>query len=124
METRKRALGRGLEDLFNSENLDLESVEQKIYELDENEKQAEIIKSLTLNINNETYKEELKERLDNLVISQTSLNKYINCPLQYFYSDILITFHFYIKRGCYGILYKSMFWKKNRCKKGADNFCN
>ena len=32
METKKRALGRGLEDLFNSENLDLESVEKKIYE--------------------------------------------------------------------------------------------
>ncbi len=32
METKKRALGRGLEDLFNSENLDLESVEAKIYE--------------------------------------------------------------------------------------------
>ncbi len=32
MENKKRALGRGLEDLFNSENLDLESVEQRIYE--------------------------------------------------------------------------------------------
>ena len=32
METKKRALGRGLEDLFNSENLDYESVEKKIYE--------------------------------------------------------------------------------------------
>lgn len=34
METRKRALGRGLEQLFNTENLDLsyESVEQSIYE--------------------------------------------------------------------------------------------
>ena len=37
METKKRALGRGLEDLFNSENLDLESVEQKIYESATNE---------------------------------------------------------------------------------------
>lgn len=32
METRKKALGRGLEELFNSENLDLESIENKIYE--------------------------------------------------------------------------------------------
>ena len=37
METKKRALGRGLEDLFNSENLDLESVEAKIYESASNE---------------------------------------------------------------------------------------
>lgn len=32
METKKRALGRGLEQLFNSDNLDLETIEKKIYE--------------------------------------------------------------------------------------------
>ena len=32
METKKRALGRGLEQLFNNENLDFDSFEQKIYE--------------------------------------------------------------------------------------------
>ena len=32
METKKRALGRGLEQLFNTENLDIENYEQKIYE--------------------------------------------------------------------------------------------
>lgn len=32
METKKRALGRGLEQLFNTENLDLESFEKTIYE--------------------------------------------------------------------------------------------
>lgn len=32
METRKRALGTGLEQLFNNENLDLESFEKKVYE--------------------------------------------------------------------------------------------
>ena len=42
METKKRALGRGLEDLFNSENLDFESVEQKIYESATNEEIVEI----------------------------------------------------------------------------------
>ena len=42
METKKRALGRGLEDLFNSENLDFESVEQKIYEGATNEEIVEI----------------------------------------------------------------------------------
>ena len=42
METKKRALGRGLEDLFNSENLDFDSVEQKIYESATNEEIVEI----------------------------------------------------------------------------------
>lgn len=32
METKKRALGTGLEQLFNNENLDLESFERKVYE--------------------------------------------------------------------------------------------
>ena len=32
MENKKRALGMGLEQLFNSENLDVESIERKIYE--------------------------------------------------------------------------------------------
>ena len=30
METKKRALGRGLEQLFNTENLDIYNYEQKI----------------------------------------------------------------------------------------------
>lgn len=42
MENKKRALGRGLEDLFNSENLDYESVEKKIYESATNEEIVEI----------------------------------------------------------------------------------
>lgn len=42
METKKRALGRGLEDLFNSENLDLDSVEAKIYESASNEEIVEL----------------------------------------------------------------------------------
>ena len=32
MENKKRALGRGLEQLFNTENLDLESFEKSVYE--------------------------------------------------------------------------------------------
>lgn len=32
METKKRALGRGLEELFNSDNLDINSIEKNIYE--------------------------------------------------------------------------------------------
>lgn len=37
METKKRALGRGLEQLFNTENLDIDNFEQKIYEDSRNE---------------------------------------------------------------------------------------
>ena len=32
IENRKKALGRGLEQLFNSENLDVEQIEKQIYE--------------------------------------------------------------------------------------------
>ena len=42
METKKRALGRGLEELFNNENLDLQSMENKIYESATNEEIMEI----------------------------------------------------------------------------------
>ena len=42
MENKKRALGRGLEDLFNSENIDYSTVEQKIYESASNEEIVEL----------------------------------------------------------------------------------
>lgn len=42
METKKRALGRGLEQLFNNENLDVETIERKIYETTSNEEIVEI----------------------------------------------------------------------------------
>lgn len=42
MENKKRALGRGLEDLFNSENIDYSTVEQKIYESATNEEIVEL----------------------------------------------------------------------------------
>ena len=42
METKKRALGRGLEQLFNNENLDLNSFEQRVYETATNEEIIEI----------------------------------------------------------------------------------
>ena len=42
METKKRALGRGLEKLFNSENLDFENFEKQIYETSTNEEIVEI----------------------------------------------------------------------------------
>jgi len=42
METKKRALGKGLEQLFNSENMDLDSFEQKVYESASNEEIIEV----------------------------------------------------------------------------------
>lgn len=42
MENKKRALGRGLEQLFNNENLDVETLEQTIYETASNEEIVEI----------------------------------------------------------------------------------
>ena len=42
METKKRALGKGLEQLFNNENLDLNSFEQTVYETATKEEIIEI----------------------------------------------------------------------------------
>ena len=42
IETKKRALGRGLEQLFNNENLDLNSFEKTVYETATNEEIIEI----------------------------------------------------------------------------------
>lgn len=42
METKKRALGIGLEQLFNNENLDLDNFEKKIYESATNEEIIEV----------------------------------------------------------------------------------
>lgn len=42
METKKRALGRGLEQLFNNENLDLNTFEKTVYETATNEEIVDI----------------------------------------------------------------------------------
>lgn len=42
MENKKRALGRGLEQLFNNENLDVDALEKTIYETATNEEIVEI----------------------------------------------------------------------------------
>ncbi len=42
METKKRALGTGLEQLFNNENLDLDSFEKTVYETATNEEIIEV----------------------------------------------------------------------------------
>lgn len=43
METKKRALGIGLEQLFNNENLDLQSFEQRVYETTNKEEIIDIL---------------------------------------------------------------------------------
>lgn len=42
METKKRALGRGLEQLFNTDNLDFDRIEQQIYETASHEEIVEL----------------------------------------------------------------------------------
>lgn len=42
METKKRALGRGLEQLFNNENLDVDTLEKTIYETATNDEVIEV----------------------------------------------------------------------------------
>lgn len=42
METKKRALGKGLEQLFNTENLDLDSFEKAVYETATNEEVIDV----------------------------------------------------------------------------------
>lgn len=42
MEIKKKALGRGLEQLFNSENLDVESIERQIYDTASSEEIVEV----------------------------------------------------------------------------------
>ena len=42
METKKRALGKGLEQLFNTENLDLDSFEEAVYETATNEEVIDV----------------------------------------------------------------------------------
>lgn len=42
MENKKRALGRGLEQLFNNENLDVDTIERTIYETASNEEIVEL----------------------------------------------------------------------------------
>ena len=42
METKKRALGRGLEQLFNNENLDMDMIEKTIYEESTSEEIVEL----------------------------------------------------------------------------------
>ena len=61
METKKRALGIGLEQLFNNENLDLNSFEEKVYETATNEEIIEV------NLNGNNTKEQFSDFLKMLL---------------------------------------------------------
>ena len=64
-------------------------VEQKFYEIDSDSKINETVKNLTVKFSDNAYKKEIQERVNEIVLSQSTLNQYINCPLSYFYSNIL-----------------------------------
>ena len=58
METKKRALGRGLEQLFNNENLDIENFERTIVENANKDEIIEIDKAnvaYTIMVNESTF---------------------------------------------------------------------
>ena len=61
----------------------------KAHSIDMEEKIQELIVNIKVDFKEDSYLEEIKERVKNLTISQTSLNCYLCCPLQYFYSNIL-----------------------------------
>ena len=70
METKKRALGRGLEQLFNSENLDFDNFEKQIYETTTNEEIIEVkLDELRPNPHQprKVFKEEALQELSNSI---------------------------------------------------------
>ena len=70
MDSKKRALGRGLEQLFNTDNLDIEKLETQIYETTSNEEIIEIaLDELRPNPYQprKTFKDEALEELANSI---------------------------------------------------------
>ena len=65
MEIKKRALGKGLEQLFNNENLELNTLEQTVYETESKEKKCEISEN-ELRQNN--YQDKINEAILNGII--------------------------------------------------------
>ena len=39
--------------------------------------------------NSDDVQNELKQRTDNIIVSASALNKYLNCPREYYYANIL-----------------------------------
>ncbi len=64
-------------------------VESEIFDIDESSRAIEIIKNINFKYDKDTLKEEIESRVQNLVLSQSSLNCYLECPLKYFYREIL-----------------------------------
>lgn len=63
--------------------------EKTIHELDSDEYCDEIKKSFQVFLDSPSVQNELKERVENVVVSQSSLNEYLSCPGKYYYSSIL-----------------------------------
>ncbi len=84
-ENSEQSLSKYICDLFPE--LDY-LVNKKIFDLTKEIKADEIVKDIVVQYGT-LYKNELINRTKNITLSQTSLNAYLNCPLNYFYSDIL-----------------------------------
>ncbi len=64
-------------------------IKQEIFDIDKDTKLEETVKNLKLNLDNDDYKFELQNRVQEIKLSQATLNKYLKCPLEYFYSKVL-----------------------------------
>lgn len=81
-----QAASKYIANIFPNANI---YVEQKFYEIDMDSKINETIKNLTVEFSENSYKKEIQDRVNEIVLSQSSLNEYLACPLSYFYSNIL-----------------------------------
>ena len=81
-----QAASKYIANIFPDANI---YVEQKFYEIDMDSKINETIKNLTVEFSENSYKKEIQDRVNEIVLSQSSLNEYLACPLSYFYSNIL-----------------------------------
>ena len=50
---------------------------------------ADELKRALLYQNSDDVQNELKQRTDNIIVSASALNKYLNCPREYYYANIL-----------------------------------
>ncbi len=62
---------------------------QKSYQINSDQIYSEIVNSYDFKPKTDFLDEEIKARINDIILSQTSLNRYLSCPLSYFYSDIL-----------------------------------
>src|SRR5699024_9271898 len=76
-----QAASKYIANIFTNANI---YVEQKFYEIDMDSKINETIKNLTVEFSENSYKKEIQDRVNEIVLSQSSLNEYLACPLSYF----------------------------------------